>query len=128
MPWPLPAAEERFERELGEFVVEGACPRCGRVLERGQRAHLRACGGEAARARAPRAEGGPPRPRDAAVEELTEEERKSAKKRLLARMKHVGVVGGWEGWAGGGEGEWLVALHKACELSGLGEAGRCGVV
>lgn len=42
-----PTAEERQQRELGLFAVEGACPRCGKELERpaSQRAHLAACGG-----------------------------------------------------------------------------------
>ena len=34
-------------------MVEGECPRCGRLLDRGQRAHLQACTG-AKPARQPR--------------------------------------------------------------------------
>lgn len=49
-----------MERELGEFVVEGVCPRCGRELELGLKAHLQACGG----AKAPR------QPRASDAEEL----------------------------------------------------------
>lgn len=66
-----PAASERFERELGEFVVSEQCPRCGRVLQRGHRRHLQACPGalqERPAAAAARAE---PRPRDAAMEVRT---------------------------------------------------------
>lgn len=39
------AEEARLERELGEFIVDGECPRCGKVFERGHRAHLAACTG-----------------------------------------------------------------------------------
>lgn len=40
LPSAWAAEKERFERELGQFAVEGECPRCGRVLEKGQRQHL----------------------------------------------------------------------------------------
>lgn len=59
---PCPAASEKFDRELGEFVVEGKCPRCGRVMERGHRQHLQSCTGK------PRAGAAAPRPYDAALE------------------------------------------------------------
>ena len=80
-------AEESFDRELGEFAVEGACPRCGRVLERGQRAHLQRCGGEKAALRQPRWRD------DEELAELSEEERQDVHKRTLARMKHVQLEG-----------------------------------
>lgn len=54
----LGAAEEQLQRELGQAVVEGQCPRCGKALERGHRQHLLACTGVA---KAPCQ----PRPRDA---------------------------------------------------------------
>ena len=38
-------AEAKFERQLGEFIVDGECPKCGKILEKGHRAHLRQCGG-----------------------------------------------------------------------------------
>ncbi len=40
------AAEERFERELGQMVVDETCPRCGKAVSRGHRTHLMGCGGE----------------------------------------------------------------------------------
>lgn len=46
MSTPRFAAEERFERELGGMVVEDTCPRCGKEVTRGHKAHLMACGGE----------------------------------------------------------------------------------
>ncbi|EFN57723.1 expressed protein [Chlorella variabilis] len=81
------SASEKFDRELGEFVVEGKCPRCGRVMERGHRQHLQSCTGK------PRAGAAAPRPYDAALEELSQEERKDAHARLLARMKHLHLDG-----------------------------------
>ncbi|PRW59134.1 DNA-dependent metalloprotease WSS1 [Chlorella sorokiniana] len=86
-PKPKPeTAEERFERELGEMIVEETCPRCGKAISRGHRAHLLACDGE----RPPRQ----PRPSDREeLAELTEEERKDVFKRTLARMKKVHLDG-----------------------------------
>lgn len=68
-PKPQPeTAEERFVRELGEFVVEGACPRCGKVMETGpkaQKAHLLDGAGrpEPTGAKAARIRPSAPRPR-----------------------------------------------------------------
>lgn len=84
------AAEERFERQVGEFIVDGTCPKCHRVYEKGHRAHLRAC------------EGPRPAPGDGTARgysamdrellaELSEEERKDSKKRMLARMKALSI-------------------------------------
>ena len=47
------AAEERFGRELGLFVVDGECPRCGRTMEKGHKQHLEGCSGRAPRADRP---------------------------------------------------------------------------
>ncbi|KAI7844317.1 hypothetical protein COHA_002115 [Chlorella ohadii] len=80
------AAEERFERELGQMVVDETCPRCGKAVSRGHRTHLMGCGGE----RPPRQ----PRPSDREeLAELTEEERRDAFKRTLARMKKLNLDG-----------------------------------
>ncbi|KAI3438626.1 hypothetical protein D9Q98_001048 [Chlorella vulgaris] len=90
---PKESASERFERELGEFVVSEQCPRCGRVLQRGHRRHLQACPGalqERPAAAAARAE---PRPRDAAMEDLDAEERQDQHRRLLARMSQLHLEG-----------------------------------
>lgn len=83
-------AEQRFDRELGEFIVNGVCPRCGRVIEKNHRAHLLSCSGEAKPSRSV--------PGYSAMDRellagLTEEEKKDSKKRTLARMKALDMSG-----------------------------------
>jgi len=80
-------AEARYQRQLGEFLVDGTCPKCGRVFQKGHRAHLRSCSG-------------PPNPtkgysaRDRELlAEMPEEDRADANKRMLARMKALELSG-----------------------------------
>ena len=83
-------AEERFERQVGEFIVSGECPKCGSIKEKGHRNHLRSCGG-------PRAAAGDGSTKGYSLldkqllSELTEEDRKDSKKRMLARMKALAI-------------------------------------
>ncbi|PSC67876.1 ring finger domain-containing [Micractinium conductrix] len=79
-------AEERFGRELGLFVVDGECPRCGRTMEKGHKQHLEGCSG-----RAPRADR--PARRDEALQGLSAEERQDRHKVLEARMKQLHLDG-----------------------------------
>lgn len=88
-PKPEPA-EARFERQLGEFIVDGTCPKCGRVFEKGHRTHLMSCGGP--RAPPSQTRGYTALDREL-LSQLTEEDRKDAKKRTLARMKALELSG-----------------------------------
>jgi hypothetical protein len=83
-------AEERFERQIGEFIVEGECPKCGKILEKGHRNHLRSCGGPKAKAGDGSSKGYSLLDKEL-LSELTEEERKDSKKRMLARMKALAI-------------------------------------
>jgi hypothetical protein len=83
-------AEERFEREVGEFIVDGECPKCGNILEKGHRSHLRSCGGPKARAGDGSTKGYSLLDKEL-LSELTEEERKDSKKRMMARMKALAI-------------------------------------
>ena len=83
-------AEERFERQVGEFIVDGTCPKCHRVFEKGHRAHLRSCGGPLAVAGDGSTKGYSAKDREL-LAELSEEERKDSKKRMLARMKALAI-------------------------------------
>lgn len=82
-------AEERFDRQLGEFIVDGECPKCHRIYEKGHRQHLRSCGGP----RAPAASSGYSARDKELLADLTEEEKKDSKKRMLARMKALELSG-----------------------------------
>lgn len=79
--------EDRFERQLGEFLVDGTCPKCGKVYERAHKRHLMNCTGPKS-----------PAYRYAArdkelLAELTEEELKDQRKRMLARTKALNLDG-----------------------------------
>jgi hypothetical protein len=84
---PPETSEQRFERELGEFIVDGSCPKCGRLVERAHRAHLESCAGAKAAA------AGYSKADKAALAGLTEEERKDERKRTLARMSALELSG-----------------------------------
>ncbi|KAL4425739.1 hypothetical protein ABPG75_009755 [Micractinium tetrahymenae] len=83
--------KERFGRELGKFAVEGECPRCGKVLEKGQRQHLQTCTG--AKPKPKREPREPGARREDALSGLTEEERRDRHKVLLARMAQLHLDG-----------------------------------
>jgi len=78
------ALEASFDRQLGEFVVNGECPKCGSIYTKGHRNHLISCGG-------PRAPPGSTRGYSAMDRDLlaglTDVEKKDSRKRMLARMK-----------------------------------------
>lgn len=80
-------AEERFERQLGEFIVNGECPKCGNVYERGQKRHLMNCSGPKSAASVYAA-----KDREL-LKQMTEEERKDERKKMLARMQAVALDG-----------------------------------
>jgi len=83
-------AEERFERQVGEFIVDGECPKCGKIYEKGHRSHLRSCGGPKATAGDGSTKGYSLLDKEL-LSELTEEERKDSQKRMLARMKALAI-------------------------------------
>ncbi len=78
-------AAQRATRELGEFVVSGDCPRCGRAFESRHAAHLAACAGGPKAKREP-ADGGRARADKVLLSQLSEQDKKDERKRMLARM------------------------------------------
>lgn len=82
-------AEAKYERQLGEFIVDGECPKCGKIYEKGHRAHLLSCGGP----RAPSSTKGYSAMDRKLLADLTEEDKKDSKKRMLARMKALALSG-----------------------------------
>ncbi|KAL4445856.1 hypothetical protein ABPG77_009055 [Micractinium sp. CCAP 211/92] len=77
--------KQRFERELGQFVVEGECPRCGKALEKAHRQHLQVCRAERGR--------GQGLAWTHPLQGLTREERQDRHKVLLARMSQLHLDG-----------------------------------
>jgi len=78
--------EDPFERELGEFTVNGECPKCKSVLQRGLKRHLEHCTGVPRS----RTSGSSAAYRDLdkkLIAALPEEDRTDADKRMLARTK-----------------------------------------
>jgi hypothetical protein len=84
------SVEDRWERELGEFLVDGTCPKCGNVYERGHRAHLERCTG-APRAKSDAYYRGYSQMDRELLADLTEEDKKDERKRMKARMKAVNL-------------------------------------
>lgn len=78
--------EEKFMRELGEFIVDGECPRCGRIFEKGHKNHLQSCTGATRNFKTSYS-------REKEILELPEEDRKDPKKRMMARMKALDLSG-----------------------------------
>lgn len=86
--------EERYNRQLGEFLVDGTCPKCGRVFERGHRAHLRTCSGPRNQVQTSGGTRSGYSARDRELlAEIPEEDRADSKKRMLARMKALELSG-----------------------------------
>ena len=86
--------EEQFNRQLGEFIVNGECPKCGRIFERGHRAHLQSCSGRtSAKTVGSRSVPGYSAMDKELLSGLSEEDKKDAKKRALARMKALDMSG-----------------------------------
>jgi len=83
-------AEERFERQVGEFIVDGECPKCGKIYEKGHRSHLRSCGGPKATAGDGSTKGYSLLDKEL-LSELTEEERKDSQKKMMARTKALAI-------------------------------------
>jgi hypothetical protein len=83
-------AEARYQRQLGEFLVDGTCPKCGRVFQKGHRAHLRSCSGP--RHPSVGRTGYSARDREL-LAEIPEEDRADSKKRMIARMKALELSG-----------------------------------
>jgi len=80
--------EQRYQRELGEAIVNEQCPLCHAVLLKGHAAHLQSCTGERKRK--------PPSVSKREAEEfaeLTEEERRDSHKRMMVRMKALELAG-----------------------------------
>ena len=84
------AAEERYERQLGEFLIDGECPKCGAIFSKDHRKHLMSCQGPK-----PKAGDGSTRGYSLLdkelLSELTEEEKKDSKKRMMARTKALSL-------------------------------------
>lgn len=85
------SAEDRFNRELGVFIVNEECPKCGKLFTKGHKSHLKSCKGTKKSERQVQEE------EEVEVElpreVLTEEEKKDAKKKLAARMRALELSG-----------------------------------
>ncbi|GAB4817013.1 hypothetical protein N2152v2_004059 [Parachlorella kessleri] len=82
--------QERLEAHVEQCTAAGMCPRCGEeVAADVARAHVEGCEGRSQMAPAELREGAP-RVRRVDVE-MTEEERRDARKRTLARMKQLSL-------------------------------------
>jgi hypothetical protein len=81
---------QRAERELGEFLASGDCPRCGRAFESRHAAHLAACAGGPKAKREP-VDGGRARADKALLSQLSEKDKKDERKRMLARMSALSM-------------------------------------
>lgn len=78
--------EEEFERMLGEFVIDGQCPKCSKLYQKGHRRHLLNCSGLPAppsRSRIDRQ----------LLTGLSEEDKKNERKKMLARMSALSLSG-----------------------------------
>lgn len=79
--------EEKFNRQLGEFLVNETCPKCGKVYQKGHKRHLINCSG-------PKSEQSRIASRDRELlSELNEEDLKDERKRMLARTKALNLDG-----------------------------------
>ncbi len=78
--------EDEFERLLGEFIIDGQCPKCSKVYQKGHRRHLLNCSGAPAppsRSRIDRQ----------LLTGLSEEDKKNERKKMLARMSALSLSG-----------------------------------
>ena len=83
------STEEKFKRELGVFIVEGTCPKCGKVYQKGHRRHLLNCAGP----KRPSTASGYSKRDKELLADLTEEERMDERKRMIARTKALALDG-----------------------------------
>ena len=78
--------EDEFERILGEFIIDGACPKCSKIYQKGHRRHLINCSGQ------------PAPPSRSRLDKqlllgLSEEDKKNERKKMLARMSALSISG-----------------------------------
>lgn len=79
-------AEEEFEKLLGEFIIEGKCPKCLKMYQKGHKRHLSTCSDR-------------PEPMSRSrldkqlLHGLSEEEKKNERTKMLARMSALSLSG-----------------------------------
>lgn len=79
-------ARDAFDKILGEFIIDGRCPKCHKIYQKGHKRHLDTCKGS----QEPTSRSGIDKK---VLNGLSEEDRKNERKKMLARMSALSIDG-----------------------------------